>query len=89
MKVAVICKDKPAHLQLRLETREAHLAYGDQSGVVIMAGPFLDDQGRMCGSLIVLNVPDIEAAHDWAANDPYAKVGLFENVSIQEWKQVV
>jgi len=29
------------------------------------------------------------AAQDWAANDPYAKAGLFDSVSVTEWKKVV
>ena len=29
------------------------------------------------------------AAEAFAANDPYAKAGLFEDVSLQEWKKVV
>ncbi|MEL7343263.1 MAG: YciI family protein [Pseudomonadota bacterium] len=89
MKVALICKDKPGHLQTRIETREAHLAYAAETGVTQMAGPMLDDGGRMCGSLIILNVADLAAAVEWAANDPYAKAGLFEDVMIREWKQVV
>ncbi len=89
MKVALICMDKPGHLQTRIETRDAHLAHIEATGVVRMAGPFLDDEGRMCGSLIVLEVSDLAAAKDWAENDPYAKAGLFDSVTIREWKQVV
>ena len=29
------------------------------------------------------------AAEDWAANDPYAKAGLFDSVEIRAWKQVI
>lgn len=89
MKVALICMDKPGHLQTRIETRDAHLAHIESTGVVLMAGPFLDDEGRMCGSLIVLDVADLSAARDWAKNDPYAIAGLFDSVTIREWKQVI
>ena len=89
MKVALICMDKPGHLSLRLDTREAHLAYVEKMGVTHMAGPFLDAGGRMCGSLVVLDVADVAAAEAWAADDPYAKAGLFDTVTIREWKQVV
>ena len=89
MKVALVCYDKPGKLSLRLETREAHLAYADETGKTLMAGPFLDEQGKMCGSLVVLNVADLAEAEDWVANDPYAKAGLFDSVTIREWKQVV
>ena len=31
MLFALICKDKPGHLQVRLDTRPAHVAYPDGS----------------------------------------------------------
>jgi uncharacterized protein YciI len=88
MRVALICIDKTGALQTRLDNRAAHLAHIESSGVVEMAGPFLQD-GAMVGSLIVLDVPDLAAAQDWAANDPYAKAGLFQSVDLREWKKVI
>jgi len=89
MRVALICRDKPGHLQTRLDNRSAHLAHIDASGVVEMAGPFLSPEGQMTGSLVILNVDTLQAAEDWAAADPYAKAGLFESVTITEWKKVI
>lgn len=86
---AVICRDKPGHIETRKANREAHLAYVDQTGVVTLAGPFLDNDGVMCGSLVVLDVADHAAAQAWAAGDPYAGAGLFESVTIQAWKKVI
>ncbi len=89
MRVALICIDKPGSLEIRKANREAHLAHIAASGVVEMAGPFLSDTGEMCGSLVVLEVADLQAAKDWAAADPYAKAGLFQSVDIREWKKVI
>ena len=89
MRVALICIDKPGHLHIRQENRAAHLAHIDSSGVVDMAGPFLDAQGQMAGSLGVLNVDTLDQAQAWAAADPYAKAGLFQSVDIREWKKVI
>ncbi|WP_417258506.1 YciI family protein [Celeribacter sp.] len=89
MKFALFCKDKSGALAIRKANRDAHLAYIDDTGVVEQAGPFLDELGEMCGSLVILNVDDMAAAEAWAANDPYAKAGLFESVSIQAWKKVI
>ena len=66
MRFAVICRDKPGHLQTRLDTRAAHLDYIAATGVVEMAGPFLED-GQMVGSLVILTVDSLSAAQDWAA----------------------
>jgi uncharacterized protein YciI len=88
MRVALICKDKPGQLQTRLDNRSAHLAHIETSGVVEMAGPFLND-GAMTGSLVILNVESLADAQAWADADPYAKAGLFESVMISEWKKVI
>ena len=89
MRVALICLDKPGHLEMRKANREAHLAYLAETGVVEMAGPFLDTAGTMCGSLVILEVETLAQAQDWAAADPYAKAGLFQSVEITEWKKVI
>ena len=89
MRVALICNDKSGALQTRIDNRSAHLAYIEATGVVEMAGPFLDAGGQMAGSLIVLSVDSLQAAQDWAASDPYAKAGLFQQVEIREWKRVI
>lgn len=89
MRFAVITKDKPGALQLRLDTRDAHVAYLKSSAVVEMAGPFLNEAEEMCGSLVIIEVEDLAAAQTWAANDPYAKAGLFAETRIQAWKKVI
>ncbi|PTE22661.1 hypothetical protein C5F48_05885 [Cereibacter changlensis JA139] len=89
MRVALICTDKAGALQTRLDTRAAHLAHIEDSGVVEMAGPFLNTEGQMTGSLVVLNVDTLAEAQAWAEADPYAKAGLFETVQIAEWKKVI
>ena len=89
MAFALICHDKPDHQDLRLKTREAHLAYVRETGVVRMAGPFLSDAGAMTGSLLILDVETRAEAEAWAVNDPYAKAGLFADVAIHAWKQTI
>ncbi len=89
MLIALMAKDKPGALQTRLDNREAHVAYLKATGVVAQAGPFLDENDAMCGSLVILDVADMAAAKDWAANDPYAKAGLFAEVEMIAWKKVI
>lgn len=89
MLYAVICDDKPGGLGLRKANRAAHLDYLKATGVVAQAGPFLDAEGAMVGSLLILDVPDLEAARAWAAGDPYAAAGLFAKVEIRPWNRVI
>lgn len=88
MPYALICRDKPGALDIRQANRVQHLEYIDMTGCVSLAGPFLKD-GEMCGSLVVLDVETYDQAKEWAAQDPYAQAGLFEDVQIMEWKRVV
>jgi uncharacterized protein YciI len=85
---ALVCIDKPNTREIRAANRPAHLEHLDGSGVVALAGPFLDAEGNPTGSMIVLDVADMAAAEAWAAADPYAKAGLFESVTIRAWKKV-
>ncbi|MCB2128698.1 MAG: YciI family protein [Rhodobacteraceae bacterium] len=88
MLFAVICRDKPGHLPVRQATRDAHLEYIRTTGVVTMAGPLVEG-GQMCGSLIILEVGGLADAEAWAAGDPYKAAGLFESVTVIEWKKVI
>ncbi len=54
-----------------------------------MAGPFLDAQGQMSGSLVILSVDSLKQAQAWADTDPYARAGLFQSVTLTEWKKVI
>ena len=85
---AIICTDKDGALEIRKANRDKHLAYLGASPIVI-AGPFQDESEAMTGSLIVLDVATRAEAEDWAANDPFAKAGLFQKVRIERFKMVI
>lgn len=89
MLIALMAYDKKGALDVRKANRDAHVAYLTSSEAVVQAGPFLDAEGEMCGSLIVLDVVDMEAAQTWAASDPYGQAGLFQNVTLQAWNKVI
>jgi uncharacterized protein YciI len=81
--------DKPNSLALRMANREAHLAYANKTGQVRLGGPFLDADGNMAGSMLILEAADLAAAKTWATNDPYAKAGLFAQSDVRPWKMTV
>ncbi len=85
----LLCTDRHGALDIRKANRAAHLDYVAETGCVVLAGPVLDEAGEMAGSLIILDLPDIEAVRAWGAQDPYAQAGLFESVRAQEWKRVI
>ncbi len=88
MLFAFICKDKSGHLQVRLDTRPAHVAFLtglNEAAALKFAGPLLDDDGKPNGTLMVVEAADKAAAAAISAADPYAIAGLFESVEIRAW----
>ena len=88
MLFAFIGKDKPGNLQVRLDNRPAHVAYLEKlnaDGILKIAGPFLGDDGKPYGSLVVIEAADKAAAGAILAEDPYAKAGLFAATEINQW----
>lgn len=89
MLFALICTDKADHLQVRLDARPDHVAFLQGLGNGLKAaGPFLGEDGKPCGSLVIIEAENINAAQATAAADPYAKVGLFASVDIKPWNWV-
>jgi len=90
MLFALICKDKPGALDIRMAIRPDHLAFLEGLGDQLKAGgPLTDDTGSPIGSLIVVeaeNRPQIEAL---AKTDPYAIAGLFDSVEITAWNWLI
>lgn len=88
MTIALIARDAPDSLQIRMDTRPAHLEYLKATPEVMHAGPLLGADGTPCGSLIVLDM-DMPAAQAWADADPYALAGLFASVELIAWNKVI
>ena len=86
MLYVITAVDKEGSLQLRMATREAHFAYVKENGAVRLGGPFLNAQGEMVGSMIIIEAADLAAARNWQTNDPYAKAGLFQSSDLRPWK---
>ena len=85
---ALICTDRPGHLETRKANRDAHLAHLKADPHVVQAGPFVNGDGEMCGSLILFDTDDRAHVEAFAAADPYAKAGLFQDVRIEAWNRV-
>ncbi len=89
MPMLIDCRDKPGHLQLRLDTRERHLAYLDGRKDKLMAGgAVLDEEGKPMGSVLIVDTDDAAEAQALADGDPYAQAGLFDSVTITPWRMV-
>lgn len=88
MLFALICTDKPGHLEVRMKVRPEHLAFL-ASIKTKGAGPFLDETGNPNGSLVIIEANNRAEAEAIAARDPYALAGLFASVEVRAWKWLV
>lgn len=88
------CTDKAGAAEIRTANRAEHLAYLESHAArLFAAGPLLsepDSAGNqgMVGSLLIVECADAAEAQSFAANDPYAKAGLFDSVAIRPWRRV-
>ena len=90
MYFVIRCLDKPDSQQIRQDNRPAHLDYlQSYHDRLFAAGPILDDNETMCGSILILDLADRAEAEAFAAGDPYAGAGLFAQVSIDIWKKLL
>jgi hypothetical protein len=87
---AIIARNRPDVAALRAETRPAHLAHVEALGERLeRAGPLLDEAGEPAGSLVIAEFADLAAARAFARDDPYARVGMFEEQAVHGWMRVL
>jgi uncharacterized protein YciI len=87
MRYAVHALDKPDSLAIRQANRADHLDYLTRFETPLF-GPLLDEAGNMCGSLIIFEAASQAEVESILADDPYNRAGLFEQVSVREFKTV-
>jgi hypothetical protein len=90
MPYVIITRDKPNSIDLRTKTREEHLKYIEPFAPRVLAGGgFLTENDTLAGGgMIVLDVENRSEVEAFVQNDPYTKVGLFQDVEIKRWKKV-
>lgn len=87
----VYSEDKPDSLHIRQAARDDHLAWLKAPSDVnlLIAGPWLDDEGIMRGSLLIVAAKDAKTVDLWLTNDPYKAAGLTGSVLVKPYKWVI
>ena len=97
MLYAIISQDVEKSLEKRRAVRPGHIARLEElqdQGRLILAGPHpaIDsnepDEAGFTGSLVVAEFADLEAAKNWADQDPYLLYGVYASVIVKPFKQV-
>ena len=94
---AIISEDVEDSLEKRMAARPAHIARLQtlqDEGRLVLAGPHpavdSDNPGDagFTGSLVVAEFDNLEAAQQWADNDPYNDAGVYAKVTVKPFKKV-
>ena len=87
MQFCVIGFDNPGSNPKRMSVVDAHWDYMDRfDAAMIGRGPLFDNAREvMIGSVHLLELDSVAAAHDFAHGDPLNEVGVFREFVIQRW----
>ncbi len=98
MLYSIVGIDNANSLLARMAVRSEHVARLNElreQGRLIIAGPNpsidSDDPGDagFSGSIIIAEFDSLQAAEDWASDDPYIKSGAYASVMVKPFKKVL
>jgi uncharacterized protein YciI len=90
MPILVICHDAPDGTALRKQHHQSHLAYIKKMlPMICIAGPMRQgaraiENKQHDSGFFIYDTNDIAIAHKLLNNDPYAKAGVYQQVSFAE-----
>jgi uncharacterized protein YciI len=87
----IYCRDKPGAGALHFELAETHWAFMDRyADEMIARGPTLSSDGReVTGSMHIVDLPDGDAAHEFAFDEPNYKAGVYDEVLVRRWSNTL
>lgn len=87
MHFIIDCRDGEQGRQLRSQIRDQHLAHlNTRKTSILTAGPQLNEDGDVIGSLIIIDCDSREDAESFISHDPYSVAGVFSDVRIIAYK---
>lgn len=98
MLYSIFAYDNENSLPLRAQARPAHIdrlkeLFDNNRLVIAGPNPAIDslDPGEagFTGSLIVAEFASLQAAEEWANADPYVAAGVYKEVHVKPFKQVL
>ena len=90
MQFIVKAYDGPDMLKKRMEVRPRHLEGMDKlKEHIICAGGLLDDEGKMKGSVLILDFPSRAELDSYLAAEPYVVEQVWEKVEVETMNVVI
>ena len=98
MLYSIVSEDIENSLSLRIKARPAHIERLEQlqkENRLILAGPSpaIDSntpgEAGFTGSIVIAKFESLDAAKQWANDDPYITAGIYKMVKVKPFKQVL
>ncbi len=98
MHYSIVATDHSSSLENRKKSRAAHVERLKElidAGRLLVAGPnpSIDNQdpgpAGFSGSLIVAEFESLEAANEWASQDPYVEAGVYQHIEVKPFNPVL
>jgi uncharacterized protein YciI len=82
--------DGKGMLEKRLEVRPCHLEGMERIRQhVVCAGGLLDDEGKMKGSMLVMEFENRQELDEYLANEPYVQEHVWEKIEVEPINVVI
>lgn len=72
-------------LQRRMNAREAHLEVArkmHQDGEILLAGAMINNDSKMIGSVVIVEMESLAEVEKWLAEEVYIKQNVWDKVAI-------
>jgi len=90
MQYAIMAHDGKDMLEKRLAVRQRHLEnIARIKGKVICAGGILDEEGKMAGSVMILDFDSKELLDEYLKSEPYIQEHVWETVEVERMNVVI
>lgn len=80
--------DEQAHNR-RMAVRESHIAGAKllkSNGNYVLGGALLDLEGKMIGSMMLVDFEEETQLHEWLENDPYVTGNVWDKIDVKPFK---
>ena len=90
MQIIITAYDGQNMLEKRMEVRPRHLQnLATIKGKILCAGGLLDEEGKMKGSVMVIDFDSRESLDEYLKSEPYIMEKVWEKVTVESMNVVV
>ena len=90
MQYIIKAYDGEGMLDKRMEVRPRHLEGIERiKEHVICAGGLLDDEGKMKGSVLIMEYESREQLDEYLANEPYVQENVWQKIEVERMNVVI